>query len=47
MNKVLNKGSSGKSEEKKTRERDSSADKRQRDEVSIKKGKTLEAVSLQ
>ena len=33
MNRVLNKGSSGKTEEKKSRDRESSADKRTKDEV--------------
>ena len=33
MNKVLNKGSSGKAEEKKSKDRDASADKRHREEV--------------
>ena len=34
VNKVLHKGSSGKTEEKKSRDRESSADKRSKDEVS-------------
>ena len=34
VNRVLNKGSSGKTEEKKSRDRESSADKRSKDEVS-------------
>ena len=35
MNKVLNKGSSGKLEEKKSKDRDASADKRHREEVGL------------